>query len=191
MQKFLLSVLLFLIALSSGAQIYNVTDYGARGDSATDNTAFIQQAIDACTKTGGKVYFPAGKFLTGTIILKSNVTLSISGGAVILAHTSLSKYPYLNSGIRFYGEDWAKQSLIFCKDQQNVGIEGPGTIDGQGASFPVTTIVKPDRYKNRPYLLWFAGCRNVTVRDVQLRNSAFWMQHYLGCEYVLIDGNIL
>jgi polygalacturonase len=185
---------LFFLVLSCAvlqtarAQVYDVTTFGARGDSTTDNTPFIQRAIDSCTRTGGKVYFPAGTFLTGTLILKSNVTLSLSGGAVILAHTSLSKYPYLTAGIRFYGEDWARQSLIFCKDQVNVGIEGSGTIDGQGARFPVTTIVKPDRYKNRPYLLWFSGCKNVTIKDVQLRNSAFWMQHYLGCEYVLIDG---
>jgi polygalacturonase len=177
-----------LVLHTARAQVYDVTTFGARGDSTTDNTTFIQRAIDTCTKTGGKVYFPAGSFLTGTLILKSNVTLSLSGGAVILAHTSLHKYPYLNAGIRFYGEDWARQSLIFCKDQVNVGIEGSGTIDGQGARFPVTTIVKPDRYKNRPYLLWFSGCKNVTIKDVQLRNSAFWMQHYLGCEYVLIDG---
>jgi polygalacturonase len=188
MRKLLWVILIAVLGPAASAQWYDVTAFGARGDSATDNTAFIQKAIDACTKTGGKVYFPSGTYLTGTLVLKSNVVLHISGGAVILAHTELSKYPYQDGGIRFYGELWARQSLIFCKNQENVGIEGLGTIDGQGAKFPVTTIVKPDRYKNRPYLLWFVGCKNVTVRDVQLKNSAFWMQHYLGCEYLLIDG---
>lgn len=188
MRIFLLSMLVFITGLSATAQLYDVTAFGAKGDSITDNTVSIQKAIDACTKTGGKVYFPVGTYLTGTIILKSNVILSISGGAVILAHTSIDKYPYQDAGIRFYGELWARQSLIFCKNQENVGIEGLGTIDGQGAKFRVTTLVKPDRYRNRPYLLWFAGCKNITIKDVQLRNSAFWMQHYLGCEYLLIDG---
>ncbi len=177
-----------LTSISTRAQYHDVTAFGARGDGTTDNTSFIQKAIDTCAVNGGKVYFPPGRFLTGTIRLKSNVILSISAGATLLAHTDIAKYPYLDAGIPFYGDQWAKQSLIFCKGQQNVGIEGEGTIDGQGGSFRVTTLVKPDRYKNRPYLLWFAGCKNVSVINVHLRNSAFWMQHYLGCEYVRIDG---
>ncbi|ANE51485.1 glycoside hydrolase family 28 protein [Flavisolibacter tropicus] len=188
MRSSLLGIVLLLAGFGARAEIYDVTSFGAKGDATSDNAAFIQRAIDSCTKTGGKVYFPAGTFLTGTLVLKSNVVLSLSSGAIIMGHTDLKKYPYQDGGIRFYGELWARQSLIFCKGQENVGIEGLGTIDGQGAMFPVTTTVKPDRYKNRPYLLWFVGCKNVSVKDVQLRNSAFWMQHYLGCEYVLIDG---
>ncbi|HEU4554788.1 MAG TPA: glycosyl hydrolase family 28 protein [Chitinophaga sp.] len=170
------------------AQWYDVTRYGAVGDSTTDNTKAIQKAIDACAVTGGKVYFPAGKYLSATIYLKSNVTLHIAAGATILGHTDTKQYPYQDAGIRFYGDEWARQSLVFCKDQQNVGIEGSGTIDGQGAAFVITTSKKPDRYRNRPYLLWFVNCKNVKVRNVTLRNSAFWMQHYLGCEFVWIEG---
>jgi polygalacturonase len=169
-------------------QQYNIIDFGAIADGATDNTIPIQRAIDSCAITGGKVIVPSGVFITATLYLKSNVTLRVSGGAVLKAHTDIAKYPYLNSGIPFYGDQWAKQSLIFCKNAANVSIEGTGTIDGQGASFPVTTDKKPDRYKNRPYLLWFAGCKNITIKDVHLQNSAFWMQHYLGCEYLNIDG---
>lgn len=185
-------VVLFMtccIAGSTGyAQQYNVTHSGAVGNGVTDNTVFIQKAIDSCTVTGGKVYFPAGTFLTGTIVLKSNVTLHLSAKAVLLGQPATKYYPYQQAGIPFYGEDWAKQALIFCKNQENVTIEGEGVIDGQGASFVINTIKKPDRYKDRPYLLWFAGCKKVTVKGVRLRNSAFWMQHYLGCEQVLIDG---
>lgn len=183
-----LCYLLIGISTAVKAQWHDVTRYGAVGDSVTDNTAAIQRAIDACTVTGGKVYFPAGKFLTTTLYLKSNVTLHITAGATILGHKDTKHYPYLDAGIRFYGDEWAKQSLIFCKGQENVGIEGNGTIDGQGGAFVINTIKKPDRYRDRPYLLWFAGCRNVRVRDVTLRNSAFWMQHYLGCEFVWIEN---
>jgi|SRR6218665_434540 len=172
----------------ANAQLYDVTAYGAIGDGVTDNTIAIQKAIDECAKTGGKVYFPGGKFLTATVVLKTNVTLHVSANAIILGHTDTKRYPYQDAGIHFYGEEWAKQALIFCKGQQNVGIEGSGTIDGQGGSFVVNTIKKPDRYRDRPYLLWFAGCRNVKVKEINLRNSAFWMQHYLGCEFVTIDG---
>ncbi|CAN5778350.1 glycoside hydrolase family 28 protein [soil metagenome] len=187
--KFICFACLLLITFSMvNAQVYDVTRFGAIGDGTTDNTSSIQNAIDSCAKTGGKVYFPTGTFLTATLYLKSHVTLHISGGAIILGSADATKYPYQNAGIPFYGDQWAKQALIFCKGQENISIEGSGIIDGQGAKFVVTTLKKPDRYKNRPYLLWFAGCKNVSVKEVQLRNSAFWMQHYLGCEYVQIDG---
>lgn len=168
--------------------LYDITRFGAIGDGVTDNTAAIQRAIDSSAQNGGKVFFPAGTFLSATLYLKSNATLHLSAGAVLLGQTDAAKYPYQDSGIPFYGDQWARQALIFCKGQENVTIEGKGTIDGQGAKFIVNTIKKPDRYRNRPYLLWFAGSKNITVRDVSLRNSAFWMQHYLGCEFVLIDG---
>lgn len=187
--KLLASGLILLLAGGSlHAQEYNIKDFGAIGNGTTDNTPFIQKAIDTCSLTGGKVVIPSGTFVTGTLYLKSNVTLHVSGGGTLLGSRDLSKYPYLDCGIVFYGSEWAKQSLIFCKNAKNVTIEGEGTIDGQGGSFPVTTDKKPDRYRNRPYLLWFAGSQYVTVKNVHLRNSAFWMQHYLACEYVQIDG---
>lgn len=189
LRKFGFSILCFVCSLNlATAQLYDVTTYGAIGDGVTNNTVAIQKAIDECSKTGGKVYFPGGKFLTATLVLKTNVTLHISSNATILGHPDTKRYPYQDPGIHFYGEEWAKQALIFCKNQQNVGIEGSGTIDGQGASFVVNTIKKPDRYRDRPYLLWFVGCKDVKVKDVNLRNSAFWMQHYLGCEFVTIEG---
>lgn len=178
----------FVPYLLNAQPLYDITRFGAVGDGTTDNTAAIQRAIDSSAKTGGKVFFPTGTFLSATLYLKSNATLHLSAGAILLGQADASKYPYQDPGIPFYGDQWAKQALIFCKGQENVTIEGKGTIDGQGARFVVNTIKKPDRYKNRPYLLWFAGSRNITVRDVSLRNSAFWMQHYLGCEFVLIDG---
>ncbi len=185
----LASVLMFFLSGGSlQAQEYNIKDFGAIGNGITDNTVSIQKAIDTCSLTGGKVVIPSGTFLSGTLYLKSNVTLHVSGGGTLLGSKDLSKYPYLDCGIVFYGSEWARQSLIFCKNAKNVTIEGEGTIDGQGGSFPVTTDKKPDRYKNRPYLLWFAGSQHISVKNVHLRNSAFWMQHYLGCDYVQIEG---
>lgn len=178
----------FLLAGNLKAQQYDIRNSGAVGDGITDNTLFIQKAIDSCNITGGTVYVPKGIYLIGTLYLKSNVTLHLSVNATLLGQPAAKFYPYQDSGIHFYGEDWAKQALIFCRNQKNVAIEGKGTIDGQGAAFVTTTLKKPDRYKNRPYLLWFAGCENVSVTGVQLRNSAFWMQHYLGCKKVRIEG---
>jgi hypothetical protein len=170
------------------AQEYDIRRFGAKADGITDNTRSIQQALDSCAIIGGRVIIPPGNYVTATLLLKSNTTLYLSAGAVLLGNTDIKQYPYLNAGISFYGEEWARQSLIFSRDAVNVTIEGEGTIDGRGASFPVTTDKKPDRYRNRPYLLWFAGCKNVRVSNIHLRNSAFWMQHYLGCENVKIEG---
>lgn len=183
-----LSTALILCICSLQAQEWNITRFGARGDGITDNTGFIQQAIDSCHMHGGKVVIPPGQFLSGTIILKSFVTLHIASGGVLKAHTDLRKYPQLSAGIPFYGEEWAKQALLFAANAEQITLEGGGTIDGQGASFPVTTDKKPDRYRNRPYLIWMAGCKRVVVNGLSLRNSAFWMQHYLGCEYLRLDG---
>lgn len=169
------------------ATVYNVTDFGAKGDTVTDNTVFIQNTIDACAKTGGEVYFPAGVFLTSTLVLKSNVTLHVSAGATILAQDRIAKYPEMEAGFRFYGDQWAKYSLIFCKGMENVTIKGDGIIDGQGASF-IADNNESKRYKDRPFLLWFIDCRNVSVQHIQLRNSAFWMQYYLACENVFINA---
>ncbi|MBS1563980.1 MAG: glycoside hydrolase family 28 protein [Bacteroidetes bacterium] len=187
-RTYLVVWLFMLVGSSASAQQYNIKDFGAVGDGKTDNTSFIQKAIDTCARTGGKVIVPQGSFLTATLYLKSNTTLYLEGGATLLGHPDIRQYPYLDAGIAFYGDQWARQALLFCKNAENVTIEGQGTIDGQGASFPVTTDKKPDRYKNRPYLLWFAGSRNITIRNVSLRNSAFWMQHYLVCEHLYIDG---
>ena len=191
MKKFslyLLTLILVPLAPAFPGRVYDIRSSGATGDGGTDNTIFIQKAIDSCAVTGGTVYIPEGVFLTATLVLKSNVTLHVSAKGVLLGHTSPAAYPYQDSGIPFYGGEWAKQALIFCKGQENVSIEGSGAIDGQGAAFVTNTLKKPDRYRNRPYLLWFAGCKNVRVSGVRLRNSAFWMQHYLGCERVVIDG---
>lgn len=185
----LLFIILTSISILTQAADVEVTTQGAKGDGTTVNTIAIQKSIDACaTSGGGKVIFPAGNFMTATLVLKSNVILHLSSGCTITGVKGASNYPYQQAGIPFYGENWAKQALIYANKAENIGIEGKGTIDGQGASFEINTIKKPDRYMNRPYLIWFVACKKISVKQVHLRNSAFWMQHYLGCEDVVIDG---
>ncbi|MCK4747228.1 MAG: glycoside hydrolase, partial [Bacteroidales bacterium] len=106
--------------------------------------------------------------------------------AILLGSTNLEDYPEMTTGYRFYGDDWVKQSLIFGSKLENIAISGGGVIDGQGAAFKVTTKLKPDRYRNRPYLIRFTECTGVSVKDVTLQNSAMWMQHYLACDHLLI-----
>lgn len=71
---------------------YNVLDFGAKADGTTLNTIAIQNAIDACNKTGGVVIFPSGKYLTGTIYLKSNVSLYLQNGAIDQSEEKISPF---------------------------------------------------------------------------------------------------
>src|SRR4051812_21770882 len=90
------SWLLFVVLLSTviaRAADKDITKYGAVADSTTLNTNAIQQAIDDCHKSGGgKVYFPAGTFLSGTIVIKDNVTLYFKKDAVLLGSTNIQDY---------------------------------------------------------------------------------------------------
>jgi polygalacturonase len=167
---------------------FNICDFGAVGDNKTINTEAIQNAIDRCSEKGGKVFFPAGDYISGTIYLKSNVTLHLSGNAKLIGSTNIKDYPHNTPAYKFYGDTWVKQSLIYAEKQENIAITGTGTIDGQGWAFKTTTRKKPDRYMNRPYVLWFVECTNVRVENIFMTNSAMWMQHYLACNKVRVKG---
>lgn len=184
----LLSSLLFGFVYAKG-DVFNITDYGAKSGKTKVQTPAIQRAIDACAAAGGgTVLFPGGDWLSGTLYLKSHVTLHLSAGATLWGSTEIKDYPENIPDYAFYGDTWVRQSLIYAEGQENVAIEGRGTIDGQGSFFLATTNKKPDRYRNRPYVLWFIQCTDVRVSDVHLQNSAMWMQHYLACDRVRIQG---
>jgi polygalacturonase len=183
----LLFAALIMFINSARAIDYNVEKFGAKGDGLTLDTKAIQSAIDSCTITGGRVIFTNGQFVSGTIYLKSNVTLFIERGARIIGSTNIDDYPHNKLDFRFFGDIWVSQSLIFAHNAENIAIEGNGTIDGRGGSFLVNTKKKPDKYMNRPYLLWIAGCKKVTVKCIELSNSAMWMQSYIRCDDLRIE----
>ena len=82
--------------------IYDITEFGAVGDGVTPNTAAIQAAIDAC-QVGDKVYIPAGIFLSGSIFLKSDMTLYLEEGATLLGSGNMEDYPLYR--YRFEGRE--------------------------------------------------------------------------------------
>lgn len=183
---------IFLIACTLSLQVnasdFPITDFGAVADGKTVCTQAIQAAINKSVQANGKVVIPAGDFVTGTLFLKDNTTLVLEKNARLLGSKELTDYPKVKVDFRFWGDEWTYQSLIIAHNVNNITIEGQGTIDGRGGSFPTTTKKKPDRYRNRPYLLWIAECKGVTVKDIELRNSAMWMQSYIRCERLRIDG---
>ncbi len=163
-------------------QLYDVRDYGAKPDGKTLATEPIQKAIDRCTaEGGGTVCFPPGTFLSGTIYMKSHVTLRLAAGCTLLGSTDLKDYPPTVQALRSYTDNYTDKSLIYGEKLEDVAITGRGTIDGQGRSFQ-------GPYKVRPYTIRLIQCRRVAVKDVTFRNSPMWMQHYLACDDVRLSG---
>ena len=176
-------ITLLMTASAVGAEkIYDVRDCGARADGRTLCTGAIQKAIDQCHKDGGgTVYFAPGTFLSGTIFMKTGVTLKLAAGCTLLGSKDLKDYPPTIQAFRSYTDNYTDKSLIYAEKAERIAIIGRGTIDGQGRSFK-------GPYKVRPYTIRFIECSNVTVEDITLRNSPMWMQHYLACDDVRISG---
>ncbi len=167
--------------------VFDARDFGARADGSTLCTEAIQKAMDTCAAAGGgTVVLAGGKFLSGTIYLRSHVTLRIEAGATLLGSTNIAHYPHNIPAIRSYTDQYVKQSLIAGENLENIGITGRGLIDGQGRSFKIKD--RKRTYEDRPYLIRLVNCRDVLVEGVRLQHSAMWMQHYLGCERLTMRG---
>jgi polygalacturonase len=191
--------------------IYNILSYGAVADSTTNNSLFIQKAIDECySKGGGTVFVPAGKFMTGSINLKSNINLYLDAGATLIGSNSVADYPSIGMS-----SEQRNNSLITAINANNITISGHGTIDGNGKSF-VTREPHPsndfDRKLTRqkeqymtfrtpsqlppdgPYamlprpgvLILLINCSNVLLQDFMIADAPNWCLHLGGCRYVNI-----
>jgi Glycosyl hydrolases family 28 len=178
-----------------GARIYNIRDFGAKGDGTTLDTAAVQAAIDACNRDqGGTVLVPAGVFVIGTAEMKSNVTLHIAAQGKLLGSGDGKQY-HAAEAIPLSGDSTlgdGNVGLIFAVNAENITIEGPGTIDGQGAQFrsPERGVPPPSGRggAQRPYHLLFHRCKNLTVRDIFLYQSAFHSVRIIQSSFVKLDG---
>jgi len=182
--------LLFLFfALSSlSAKDFNIVEFGAIGDNKTINTEAIQEAIDIVnSEGGGRVIIPAGTFCTGTLILKNNVTLHLEEGATLKGSTDLKDYPEIIPKYRSFTDHYVTRSMVYAENQENISLTGKGTIEGNGGA-PEFTESPSSRDKDRPFVLRIISSRDIIIRDLTFRNSAKWMQHYLNCDYLQIDG---
>ncbi|HLK68309.1 MAG TPA: glycosyl hydrolase family 28 protein [Bryobacteraceae bacterium] len=179
----------------SGARVYNIVDFGAKGDGKALDTQALQTAIDACTRDrGGTVLVPAGTFQIGTVELKPNVTLHIAAGGTLLGSADGKQY-HAADAIPLRGDSTlgdGNVGLLFAVDAENVTVEGPGTIDGQGAQFrsPSRGVPPPSGRggADRPYHLLFHRCRNLRVRDLTLVACAFHSIRVIQSHYVWMDG---
>ncbi len=186
MRRLLLWVLLLNSSTLLMARDYVITEFGAKADTTVLSTEAIQTAIDLCSKEGGRVVVPAGDYKTGTIVLKSNVNLHLELGATLYGSTDLRDYRRMKSSYVSLRTHTPTIQLIYADSVENVVIDGYGTIDGRGRGF--RKLSWNDEGITRPHLLRFIQSRDIVVKDISLRNSGCWMQHYLACDRVRIDG---
>ncbi len=177
---------------SLGARTYNVRDFGAKGDGVVIDTMAVQAAIDACNRDrGGTVLVPAGNFVIGTIELKSYVTLHLAAQGKLLGSANPEHYKAGNGIPPGNGNI----VMISAANAENITIEGPGTIDGNGAKFFTGKgdMTGPGQnsaqgYFQRPHLLVFYRCRNLRIRDAFLTASAYHCTRILNCQRVFLNG---
>jgi polygalacturonase len=151
----------------------------------------IQKRIDDCAaRGGGTVSLPAGRYVTGTILLRDNVTLNLEEGAQLLGSTDIADYQNIDSFTDGTGSAMG-YCLIGAVDAKNVAITGAGAIDGQGKE--LLARINKDRGK-RPFLVRFVRCIGVAMRGVRLESPAAWTTHFFQCrdvtaERVTIDSH--
>lgn len=186
------------ISAQEAKPTYNASKFGIRSDGVTMNTRSIQYAIDWISEQGGgTLRFWVGRYLTGSIHLKSNVTIELVEGAILVGSTNPFDYDRFNS----IGD----RALIMAEGVENIKLIGVynsgGCIDGQGRELGnnctemVHAGVINDRLSNdrvgegfRPRLLHFRECKNIEVQNVTFRNAANWVTMYDQCENTVVDN---
>jgi polygalacturonase len=172
-------------------KVFKVEDFGAVGDSQTVNTKAIQKAIDICSeKGGGVVLFSKGKYVTGTIDLKSGVMLEVAKNAMVLGSTKIADYPERIEAFKsVMSENHAyRQSLIYAEKCVNVGIRGKGEIYFRGERVNFSSEETVGKIVDRPFGIRMIQCKNVVLQNIFLHNAAAWMQSYIYCQNLIFDG---
>ena len=191
----------------SPVPLFNIRDFGAVGDARTIDSAAINRAVDRCSAAGGGiVYVPAGTYLCGTIVLKSNVTLYLEAAATILGSSDINDYTIKTRNSALKNHDENPTHLIFAQDAENVSVAGTGLIDGQGPAFWVPSdrkaLAPEDAWRNaaafvnkplpRPSpLLEFYNCKNLRIEDIRIQNAPGWTLRPICCDKVFIRGIII
>jgi len=195
------AILLFAANLcAEQPKLLRVTDYGAKGDGITLNTQAIQKVIDAASLQGSTVTFDPGTYLTGSLFLKSNVTLDIPEGVTLVGSEKLEDYPMLPTRIAGIEMTWPA-ALINSRDQHNVTLTGHGIIDGDGpiwwkSYWDLRATYEPrglrwasDYDARRPRLILLQNSSDIHLGGgLTLKRSGFWTIQVLYSHAITIDG---
>ena len=176
------AVLGFSLAFAvSAAAALNVRDYGAKGDGVSKDTTAIQAAIDAAEKQGGgEVHIPPGRYISGTIRLKNNVTLYLEAGATLAESpddADFDKYEELPfQSVSDNETTYFHYGLVTADRVHNIAIVGQGTIDGNRTHRhgPKTIALKMSQY--------------ISIEGITVENSPNYSVSFWGCDYVDVIG---
>ena len=200
MSRLLTLLAIAAFAASASAATLNVKDFGAKGDGLTLDTPAIQTAIDTAARSGDTVMFAPGTYLTGSIFVKSQVTLRIDKNVTLLGSQHLSDYPIMPTRIAGIEMSWPA-ALINIYRQSNASIEGEGTIDGDGKIFwdsywnlrkgyePRGLRWAADYDAQRPRLIQIFDSTHIHLGGgLKLRRSGYWTVHIVYSSNVTVDG---
>ena len=193
-KNIILALAAICLTVAAGAQeIHKASTFGIKSDGVTLNTRSIQKGIDFISENGGGVLeFSVGRYLTGSIFLKSNVEIRLLEGAVLVGSTNPYDYDMVEGNY----------SLLLSKDQMNISVKGKGVIDGRGFDCALNFLnqvhlgnlkddIKYDRVSKRPKIIYFRECDNVVIEGINLRNSAEWTLTCDQCEHLTISGILM
>jgi polygalacturonase len=187
--KVLIINILLLSTITLSAKDYKASIFGVKSEGITLNTRSIQKAIDFISENGGgRLLFYVGRYQTGTIQLKSNVTIQLEEGAVLVGTTSVYDYSGVNG----------TKALIIADNQENIGVTGKGVIGGSGPG--VLEQIKVQIQKGylketvaqaSPALIAMNKCSNITIDQFNLMNACGNVLSYIGCKNLTINGVIV
>lgn len=183
--KIYAGLLLVCCTLALSAKDYKASLFGVKSDGVTLNTGSIQKAVDLISsKGGGRLVFYVGRYLTGSIQLRPNVTIHLEEGAVLVGAPSVYEYDAVD-GVK---------ALIVAEACDSIGITGKGVIEGQGPSVldHIRDQIEKKYLKEtpgevRPALIVMNGCSVVTIEGINLFNACGDVQHYRNCSGLTIS----
>lgn len=181
-----------------------------RPDSQNPHTQLIQDAVDACSaQGGGRVVLEAGRYYSGTILLRDGVNLHLQKGAILLGSTKGSDYLHRNGppGGRLLGAENGT-ALIYATNASNIALTGEGTLDGNGSLYFTKKQNVPEWVESRKHwgtwvpgfestlrlperpraLVLFSECTRVRVELANIQNSPAWTVHMHACNQVELRG---
>lgn len=187
-----------------GAAVFSVRDYGATGKKTQDARPALQKAIDACAAAGGgTVLVPPGEYTSGTLHLRSHVSVQIEAGATLFASPDPDAYEF--------GKIPSKAALFYGEDLKGVSLCGQGTVDGQAEyewreddferAFDHKTLMQklgksllrpfPKGFPKRevfPHLVWLGRSKDLRITGLQFLHSPSWTLALYGCEHAEVEG---
>jgi polygalacturonase len=156
--------------IAAERKTFDVRHFGATGNGCTLDTAAVNKAIEACAvEGGGCVVFPPGKYLSGTVWLKSGVELHFDAGATLVGSPDLKDYEHFTPPATMVESKWPlwHRALILAEGARNIGISGKGTIDGNKVFDP-----NGEERMRGPHTVLLGNCRDVVIRDVSIKDAA-------------------